>query len=272
MAKTNEYCHCSLLSLILGSYATRTLQTLQLYPARPFRRCGCIPRPVGSCLSILSASFPFYVMLHRSDTPTLFKGPTKSCNTMLIHRMREILRPFLLRRLKVGVERTLPSKKEYVLYAPLTERQHEVYDAVVKAASAGCLAACDPAKPPRYASASVSRVRSAKMRRRIEWPCMCKSRTSHTTTKLVVDLGAEHQFKAKSASLHELSCPPATTESSALQDNERNQQHAPKKCRDTAAQGLLEPDLVGRAAHAPTRHGRRARRRERENCGSRAAP
>ncbi len=35
-------------------------------------------------------------------------------------------------RLKIDVERPLPFKKEYVLYVPLSARQREVYDAVVK--------------------------------------------------------------------------------------------------------------------------------------------
>ena len=59
---------------------------------------------------------------------------------MIIHKLHDILRPFLLRRLKVDVERTLPPKKEYVLYAPLSARQHEVYDAVVRGSLHGLLA------------------------------------------------------------------------------------------------------------------------------------
>lgn len=49
----------------------------------------------------------------------------------LIHSLHDILRPFLLRRLKADVEMDLPPKKEYVLYTPLSERQRELYDAVV---------------------------------------------------------------------------------------------------------------------------------------------
>jgi ATP-dependent DNA helicase len=63
---------------------------------------------------------------------------------VLIHKLHEILRPFLLRRLKVDVERSLPSKKEYVLYAPLSLRQREVYDAVVKGSLRGLLAGARP--------------------------------------------------------------------------------------------------------------------------------
>ena len=51
--------------------------------------------------------------------------------TRLIGTLHAILRPFLLRRLKADVEAGLPPKKEYVLYAPLSVRQREVYDAVL---------------------------------------------------------------------------------------------------------------------------------------------
>jgi ATP-dependent DNA helicase len=49
----------------------------------------------------------------------------------LIHTLHAILKPFLLRRLKVDVEKDLPPKKEYILYAPLTVRQKEIYDVIV---------------------------------------------------------------------------------------------------------------------------------------------
>lgn len=44
------------------------------------------------------------------------------------------MKPFLLRRLKADVEFSLPPKKEYVLYAPLSERQRTVYDAILNGA------------------------------------------------------------------------------------------------------------------------------------------
>jgi ATP-dependent DNA helicase len=51
--------------------------------------------------------------------------------TRLIDTLHKVLRPFLLRRLKADVETSLPPKKEYVLYAPLSVRQREVYDAIL---------------------------------------------------------------------------------------------------------------------------------------------
>lgn len=46
--------------------------------------------------------------------------------------MRAILEPFMLRRVKKDVEKSLPLLKQYVLTAPLTARQNELYDAVLK--------------------------------------------------------------------------------------------------------------------------------------------
>ncbi|KAF8530036.1 SNF2 family DNA-dependent ATPase [Hysterangium stoloniferum] len=52
-------------------------------------------------------------------------------SSRVISKLHDILKPFLLRRLKADVEHSLPPKKEYVLYAPLSERQRAVYDAVL---------------------------------------------------------------------------------------------------------------------------------------------
>lgn len=51
--------------------------------------------------------------------------------TNIITQLHEILKPFLLRRLKTNVEQNLPPKKEYLLYAPLTATQKDLYEAVV---------------------------------------------------------------------------------------------------------------------------------------------
>lgn len=41
--------------------------------------------------------------------------------------LHAILKPFLLRRVKNDVEQNLPKKREYILYAPLTSMQKEIY-------------------------------------------------------------------------------------------------------------------------------------------------
>lgn len=53
-------------------------------------------------------------------------------STNIITSLHQILKPFLLRRLKSDVEHSLPPKKEYILYAPLTRQQKDLYDLTVK--------------------------------------------------------------------------------------------------------------------------------------------
>ncbi|KAL5342379.1 SNF2 family N-terminal domain-containing protein [Aspergillus crustosus] len=45
----------------------------------------------------------------------------------LVSTMHSILKPFLLRRVKTDVETSLPKKREYILYAPLTTEQKDLY-------------------------------------------------------------------------------------------------------------------------------------------------
>ncbi|KZN84021.1 Lymphocyte-specific helicase [Penicillium chrysogenum] len=49
----------------------------------------------------------------------------------LVTSMHAILKPFLLRRLKTDVEHTLPKKREYILYAPLTPEQKDLYREII---------------------------------------------------------------------------------------------------------------------------------------------
>jgi ATP-dependent DNA helicase len=53
-------------------------------------------------------------------------------SAQIVSTLQAIIKPFLLRRLKSDVERdSIPPKKEYLIYAPLTETQREIYDAIV---------------------------------------------------------------------------------------------------------------------------------------------
>ncbi|KAG0370323.1 hypothetical protein BGZ54_006899 [Gamsiella multidivaricata] len=49
----------------------------------------------------------------------------------IVSSLHHILKPFLLRRIKTDVEHSLPKKKEYLLYAPLTPEQKKWYDAAL---------------------------------------------------------------------------------------------------------------------------------------------
>ncbi|KAI5785060.1 SWI/SNF chromatin remodeling complex component [Peziza echinospora] len=53
--------------------------------------------------------------------------------TQIVSSLHAILKPFLLRRIKADVETCLPPKREYVLYAPLTQEQKDLYLALVEA-------------------------------------------------------------------------------------------------------------------------------------------
>nr|VWO94954.1 Uncharacterized protein [Ganoderma boninense] len=66
------------------------------------------------------------------DESRLQSRLTSERETKLIHSLHDILRPFLLRRMKADVEMALPPKKEYVLYTPLSQRQRALYDVVVQ--------------------------------------------------------------------------------------------------------------------------------------------
>jgi ATP-dependent DNA helicase len=51
-------------------------------------------------------------------------------NKELLRKMRVVLQPLLLRRIKADVEHLLPKKREYILYAPMTKDQTELYNAI----------------------------------------------------------------------------------------------------------------------------------------------
>jgi ATP-dependent DNA helicase len=48
----------------------------------------------------------------------------------LIKKIHLVLQPLLLRRVKADVEHMLPKKREYILYAPMTEEQTDLYNII----------------------------------------------------------------------------------------------------------------------------------------------
>jgi len=52
--------------------------------------------------------------------------------TNLVGSLHALLKPFLLRRVKTDVETNLPPKKEYILYAPLSPLQKDLYGALLE--------------------------------------------------------------------------------------------------------------------------------------------
>jgi len=74
----------------------------------------------------------FERMFNISDNKAKTKDAQKSVisaeyRAQTIASLHAILKPFLLRRVKADVELTLPKKREYLLYAPLTMQQRELY-------------------------------------------------------------------------------------------------------------------------------------------------
>ncbi|KAJ3996635.1 SNF2-family ATP dependent chromatin remodeling factor snf21 [Lentinula boryana] len=65
------------------------------------------------------------------NIPTMQASLGNDRTARIIESLHAILKPFLLRRLKSDVETSLPPKKEYVLYAPLSITQREAYDKVL---------------------------------------------------------------------------------------------------------------------------------------------
>lgn len=50
----------------------------------------------------------------------------------VVQKLHLILKPFLLRRIKNDVEKSLPKKKEIILYTPMTEMQKQFNDHLLK--------------------------------------------------------------------------------------------------------------------------------------------
>ncbi len=76
--------------------------------------------------------FDFSSLRDRKSYDAIF---TKERKENTIAKLHAILRPFLLRRVKTDVEKMLPKKREYILYAPLTKMQQELYQAIVTGTS-----------------------------------------------------------------------------------------------------------------------------------------
>lgn len=76
--------------------------------------------------------FDFSSLKDRKSYDAIF---TKERKENTIAKLHAILRPFLLRRVKTDVEKMLPKKREYILYAPLTQMQQELYQAIVTGTS-----------------------------------------------------------------------------------------------------------------------------------------
>jgi ATP-dependent DNA helicase len=67
----------------------------------------------------------------------------------LINKLHNILRPFILRRLKNDVELDLPTKKEYLMFAPMVPIQREYYQAIKDKDLSPILERCEDSESAR---------------------------------------------------------------------------------------------------------------------------
>lgn len=74
-------------------------------------------------LNSFQSWFDFSSMLDNSNQTDVVERRKRN----LVSTMHSILKPFLLRRVKTDVETSLPKKREYILYAPLTAEQKDLY-------------------------------------------------------------------------------------------------------------------------------------------------
>ena len=68
---------------------------------------------------------------HSGEFDDWFDAKKMSDNNDLIHRLHRILRPFLLRRIKSEVEKSLLPKKMVNIYVPLSKMQRDWYKKIL---------------------------------------------------------------------------------------------------------------------------------------------
>jgi ATP-dependent DNA helicase len=79
-------------------------------------------------LSTFESWFDFSGLKDKASYEQLLSGERQQ---YLVKSLHAVLKPFLLRRVKTDVESLMPKKREYVLYAPLTPMQRELYQAIL---------------------------------------------------------------------------------------------------------------------------------------------
>jgi len=79
-------------------------------------------------LDTFESWFDVEELQHQQGTEKILKQEEEK---HVLSTLREILKPFILRRVKTDVCLEIPPKKELIVYAPLTELQHDLYKAVL---------------------------------------------------------------------------------------------------------------------------------------------
>jgi hypothetical protein len=133
-------------------------------------------------------------------------------------------------------------KKDYVLYAPLSARQHEAYDAVVRGSLRGLLAGARPGEDARQRERDrITRdIEEDEKTGRVGARTRKSRGNINPSIKSVSEIGAEHAFKAKSASFSARATFPRPANTKMLVFV-FGQQHASSERRDAVAQNVLAP-------------------------------
>ena len=84
---------------------------------------------VFDTLENFESFFDFSAVLEKDGHREIIMRERKNS---LVTSLHAILKPFLLRRVKTDVETELPKKREYILYAPLTAQQKELYRQIIE--------------------------------------------------------------------------------------------------------------------------------------------
>ena len=66
------------------------------------------------------------VCMLADDSQGSLQRPHAPCPCRTVSKLHDVLRPFVLRRIKADVENSLPAKQEIVLYAAQTEDQRKI--------------------------------------------------------------------------------------------------------------------------------------------------
>ena len=79
-------------------------------------------------LEVFESWFDVKELQHEEGTQKFLKQEEEK---RVLSSLREILKPFMLRRIKADVNLHIPAKKEVIVYTPITELQRDLYKAVL---------------------------------------------------------------------------------------------------------------------------------------------
>jgi superfamily II DNA or RNA helicase len=128
----------------------------------------------------------------RRDFDARYARPIQRGDAGAVARLRERIRPFVLRRLKQEVARELPPRTDAVLHAELTREERDVYDAVRAASLPDVVQRLDAGGGVMQALEALLRLRQAACH-----PSLVPGQKAETSSKLAVLLEALEEIVAE---------------------------------------------------------------------------